>query len=149
MLETIQEIKEILDCTIVNLTYSKLSSERFGTCFSSLDKNRLGLLIDYQEIIDKLVLQTSPMLPSEETSEVITVVNTHTNESFQKVAYTTVNYLGNCIKEIIKRTPYYNEDTQEIEESLTTEYVQVTDCTNIQSDIFCVEELIAQIKRLV
>lgn len=151
MLETIQDIKELIDTEVVNLTYKKLSSDRFGTCMSDLEKNKLNLLKDYQDLVDKLVLQTSPLQPSENSTEIVTVIDPDTEESVGEYElYITVNYLGNCIKETVRNTPYFNTDSQEVEYQLSYEYEQiVVGCTNPQSDIVCVENLIAQIKSIV
>lgn len=149
MLNDIQLLKEQLDEKIVQLGYRKLNSERFGYCLKGSDRDTLTLLRDYQKLLERVLLQNSPIRPTETVSITQPILNTTTG-IYEYIAKTVVTtYMGNCVKKITTNTPSFDVDSNSIIFTTEEEYTQDLDCSNIQTDITCIDAIIEQIKSLV
>ena len=147
--DTILELKTKLDCYISDLALQKLNHDRFGICIDKLDIKKLDLLKDYQKILNKLVLQQSLFnKTSTEIVENIILINTNTNQGQYVPKTTKTNFLGNCVKEVIVKTPSFDSLLNKFVFTETTTYEQDADCSNIQSDITCLDKILKHIRNL-
>lgn len=149
MLNDIEKLKQTLDSKIVDLSYKKLNSKRFGYCLEDNAINKLNLLKDYQKLLSKILLQTSVVKPNESITIPVSVLNTVTNLYTVENKTVLTEYMGNCIKKINTTNPFYNTTTNAVDYTISTTYEQTFDCDNVQTNLPCINKIIEQIKSII